>query len=134
MRKATREWVKKAEDDHHTAIFVAGAVPPRPDQVCYHCQQAAEKYLKALLEELGHLVPKTHDLVHLTSLLLPQHPGLKSVGRGLPVLNRYGVSIRYPGDNTTKRQAASALRWAARVRAACRAILGLREPRPGKSS
>jgi HEPN domain-containing protein len=125
MKKATREWVRKAEEDHRTALRAAEAVPPTHNTVCFHCQQTAEKYLKALLEELGLGVPKTHNLNYLTDLLLPQYPDLKSARRGMPVLTRFAVAVRYPGDNATKRQATSAVRWAARVRDACRAILGL---------
>jgi hypothetical protein len=41
-------------------------------------------------------------------------------------LTRFAVGPRYPGDNVTKRQAKAALRWAGRVRAAARSLLGLR--------
>ena len=61
MKKTTREWVGKAEDDALAAARLAHGRKPFHDQVCFHCQQLAEKYLKALLEELGHPVPKTHD-------------------------------------------------------------------------
>jgi HEPN domain-containing protein len=39
--------------------------------VCFHCQQAAEKYLKALLQEKGAAVLKTHDLEDILDLLRP---------------------------------------------------------------
>jgi HEPN domain-containing protein len=32
------------------------------DTVCFHAQQCAEKYLKALLLQAGSEPPKTHDL------------------------------------------------------------------------
>jgi HEPN domain-containing protein len=35
--------------------------------VCFHCQHAAEKYLKALLQEGGLVVPRTHDLVNCST-------------------------------------------------------------------
>ncbi len=44
-------------------------------------------------------------------------------------LSDFAVDVRYPGDNASKRQAVSALRWAGKVRAACRLLLGLRPPR-----
>jgi HEPN domain-containing protein len=44
---------------------------PVHDAVCFHCQQCVEKYLKALMEELGHTVPKTHFLDHLLTALKP---------------------------------------------------------------
>jgi HEPN domain-containing protein len=88
-------------------------------------QQAGEKYLKALLEELGLPVPKTHNLIHLGVILLPLHPELKPVRRGFPLLTRFAVTVRYPGFWATKRQSAAALRWAGRVREAARRLLGL---------
>lgn len=124
MKRATREWVRKAEADHLAATALAAASDPHHDAVCFHCQQSAEKYLKALLEEAGQPVPKTHDLDRLLALLRPTHSGLAQLRRGLMVLTEYGVDVRYPGFRATKRQAASAARWAAKVRDACRALLG----------
>jgi len=95
------------------------------DLVCFHCQQAAEKYLKALLDEQGLTVPRTHDLEDLLSLLLPAYPQLGAVRRGLKFLIQFAVEARYPGFHATKRQAASALCWAGEVRAACRTLLGI---------
>jgi HEPN domain-containing protein len=99
------------------------------DAVCFHCQQCAEKYLKALLEELGLAVPKTHDLMRVLAVLLPHHPSLGSLRRGLRFLTDFAVDPRYPGENTTKREAGAALRWADRVRMEACALLGIR-PRP----
>lgn len=66
MRRATREWIKKAESDHHVAAGLkAGFESPAADQICFLCQQSAEKYLKAILEEASQSIPKTHDLVIL---------------------------------------------------------------------
>jgi HEPN domain-containing protein len=95
------------------------------DQRCFHCQQSAEKYLKALLEELGLSVAKTHELDDLLDRLLPHHLSLRSFRRGLSFLSQFAVGVRYPGDSASKRQAASALRWAGKVRHACRNLLGL---------
>ena len=71
MKPATREWVGKGEHDYLAAGELHGSRIRLPDQVCFHCQQAAEKYLKALLEELNQPVPKTHDLELLLDQLLP---------------------------------------------------------------
>jgi len=70
------------------------------DQVCFHCQQAAEKYLKALMEEQGQPIPKTHDLEVLLTSLSPAFPGLLSLQRGLLILVDYAVDTRYPGNQT----------------------------------
>jgi HEPN domain-containing protein len=129
MRKATRDWVRKAEADYRGALRLASAREPFHDLVAFHCQQSAEKYLKAMLEELGRHIPKTHALEDLLSLLLPSHGTLASVQRGLLFLTDFAVDPRYPGTGTSKREAASALRWAGQVRDACRSLLGLRPPR-----
>jgi HEPN domain-containing protein len=126
MRKTTREWVRKAEDDYRLAAEIALLRRPFNDQLCFHCQQAAEKFLKALLEELGLAVAKNHDLELLLDKLLPHHPSLRSLRRGLKFLTNFAVAIRYPGDNASKRQAAAAVRWASKVRDACRLLLGIR--------
>jgi len=99
--------------------------PPVHDGVCFHCQQCAEKYLKALLVELGLVVPKTHDLDYLLSSLLPHFSQLRSLRRGLLFLNDFAVDTRYPSGWTTKRQATSAVRWASRIRKVSQLLLGI---------
>ncbi len=98
------------------------------DLVCFCCQQLTEKYLKAVLNEVGVTAPRTHDLEDVLSLLRPSHPQLGALRRGLKFLIQFAVDPRYPGFHATKRQAASALRWAGKVRHACRNLLGLRPP------
>jgi HEPN domain-containing protein len=81
--------------------------------------------LKALLAELGLAIPRTHNLDDLLALSIPHHGSLRSLRRGLIFLTDFAVEIRYPGERATKRQAESALRWASKVRDACRALLGV---------
>jgi HEPN domain-containing protein len=95
------------------------------DLVCFCCQQLTEKYLKAVLNEEGLSAPRTHDLEDLLSLLRSSHSQLGVFRRGLKFLIQFAVDARYPGFHATKRQAASALRWAGDVRHACRDLLGL---------
>jgi HEPN domain-containing protein len=130
MKRATREWVRKAEADFRGALRLASADEPFHDLVAFHCQQCAEKYLKAMLEEQGLPIPKSHALDDLLALLLPVQGTLGSVRRGLLFLTDFAVDPRYPGSGTSKREAASALRWAGRVREACRALLRADPPRP----
>jgi HEPN domain-containing protein len=129
MKKTTREWVKKAESDHVMAVQSSRSPTPLHDGVCFHCQQCSEKYLKALLEELGLPVAKTHDLDDLLTDLRPHHPTLQSLRRGLLFLSNFAVESRYPGKNIIKRQAASALRWKDKVRTEARNLLGIQPPR-----
>jgi HEPN domain-containing protein len=49
-----REWVVKAETDYKAALALARRrKDPLPEVVCFHCQQCAEKYLKAFLIARG---------------------------------------------------------------------------------
>jgi HEPN domain-containing protein len=122
--------VKKAESDYRAAGQLEREKNGHfHDEVCFHCQQAAEKYLKALLEELGHAIPRTHVLRDLLTLLLPYHASLRSLRRGLIFLTRFAVDTRYPGDKASKRDARAAFRWAGKVRDAVRPLLGIRPPR-----
>jgi HEPN domain-containing protein len=91
-----------------------------------------EKYLKALLEELGLLVEKTHELEKLRTDLEAHYPSLRSLRRGAIFLTNFAVSVRYPGTRATKRQSQAALRWASKVRDSCRALLGIRPSRKRK--
>jgi HEPN domain-containing protein len=117
--------VRKAENDFRLAAAIAQGTEPFHDEQCFHCQQSAEKYLKALLEELSLAVPRTHVLKDVLAILVPHYRSLAGFRRGLTFLTRFAVETRYPGDNASKRQAQAALRWAGKVRHACRDLLGL---------
>ena len=94
--------------------------------VCYCCQQCAEKYLKALLQEHGITIPHTHDLESLLDLILPAEPTLRLSRRGLSFLTDFAVVYRYSGSKATSRQARAAIRWAEVVRKEIRKRLKLR--------
>ncbi len=130
MKKLTMEWVRKAEADLGVVGRINKATPPLRDETCFHCQQAAEKYLKALLQELGVIVPRTHNLLDLLGLLLPHDATLSRLRRGLRSLRRYAVDYRYPGFRASSRQARAALRHVNQTRTEIRKHLGLRTLRP----
>jgi HEPN domain-containing protein len=125
MKKLTAAWLRKAESDFRVAKNLGGLRPPAHDEVCFHCQQAAEKYFKALLQEWGLPVPRVHDLEYLLSLLLPNDATLRVVRRGLDGLSRFAVDYRYPGFHANARKAKAALQMAERIRLEVRTRLGL---------
>src|SRR5262249_33436110 len=125
MKRETGRWVRKPEADLEGANDLARAAGPYHDLICFHCQQSAEKYLKALLVERGVAFPKTHRLEHLLLLLLPSDAPLRSLRRTLVSLTRYAVDYRYPDECATNRQATAAFRQAAKVREQIRTQLGL---------
>ena len=124
MNRHTAPWVRKAEEDRDAARNLAVLAAPPRNVVCFHCQQLAEKYFKAMLQELGQPIPRIHDLDALLNRLL-HDVTLKSVRRGLRTLTRYAVDFRYPGWTATTRQMRSALQNAERIRAEIRSRLGL---------
>ncbi len=126
MKTLTREWVRKAAADLSAAERLAGAKPPLHDAVCFHAQQSAEKYLKAVLQEFAISIPKTHDLERLLTLVLPVAPQLAGLQRRLAILSQFAVEYRYPGMLATGRKARSSLQYANVVRTEIRCVLGLR--------
>jgi HEPN domain-containing protein len=130
MKKLTREWVKKAEEDFATAQR-ANQKPRLLNACCFHCQQTVEKYFKGLLQELDLPILKIHGLVELLELLLAKDATLKKLrqGRGLNDLSQFAVDVRYPGKIATGIQARAALNLAEKVRLEIRLRLGLRTRR-----
>lgn len=96
MKQTTREWVQKAEDDFVMAKQIGRSKKLLHDGVCFHCQQCAEKYLKALLDDLALVIPRTHNLDDLLGLLTTHHPKLRALRRGLIYLTDFAVDYRYP--------------------------------------
>src|SRR5437660_1593841 len=45
MKRLTAQWVRKAESDYAVAKILARRSDPHHDEVCFHSQQCAEKYL-----------------------------------------------------------------------------------------
>ena len=63
-------WFQFAEMDFQTAIHLyENMYPPPREIICFHCQQAVEKFLKGLLIFFGQEIIKTHDLTLLVNLL-----------------------------------------------------------------
>ena len=127
MKQATREWLKKAEADFLAALDLARRRKvPLPDQVCFHCQQCAEKYVKARLEEANVRIPKTHDLGELVKLALPFEPLWSALQPALQSLSNYAVAFRYPGHEATKAEVKTALTNCKAVRKEVRLSFGLK--------
>lgn len=126
MKPSTREWIRKAESDYQAALTLARRrTISFHDQACFHCQQSAEKYLKARLEEANIRSPKTHDLDKLLSLLLPVEPLWAALLPALLRLNDFAVEFRYPGRAATTQDVKAARRDASAVRKEVRSSLGV---------
>jgi HEPN domain-containing protein len=66
--------------------------------IAFHCQQAAEKYLKALLTRCQIDFPKTHNIRDLLQLAAQVNPDSMQQLLGAHWLTPFGVDTRYPGD------------------------------------
>jgi len=128
MKPATREWVKKAENDFKAACqLLRRRKDIVPDAACFFCQQCVEKYLKARLLEAGIAFPRTHDLLQLLNASLPVEPLWLAFARVLDAMTDYAVDFRYPGHAATLRAAKTALKDCHSFRAEARRSLGLKK-------
>ena len=94
MKRQAEAWVHAARDD----VAVAAAILDRDDlthMVAFHCQQAIEKLLKAVLEEKSGSVPRVHDLITLHGQV-EQHLELSIEDDLLQQLNELYLDARYP--------------------------------------
>jgi HEPN domain-containing protein len=117
MNELTSEWVDKAEEDFHSAdLLLHAGEAPLPSPACFHCQQCAEKYLKAYLQEYSIEFERKHELLPLLKLCVSLDSEFQIIKRDLEHLNRYAVVVRYPGVIVKTNTAKEALAAANRVR------------------
>ena len=120
------EWVEKAEADYRGALALRRLRrDPVPDLVCYHAQQCAEKYLKALLVFYGMLAPRSHDLGAMATQLAALLPKVIRLHGDCAALTQYGVEMRYPGQSASAAEARTAIAAMRPVRRFGRRVLGL---------
>jgi len=97
-----RNWLTKADHDLTNAKTILSALPDDEstpyDTVCFHCQQAVEKLLKAFLINHGRMFPRSHNLADLVRLCSEIDPGLMMHMETAEQLTPYAVEIRYPDD------------------------------------
>ena len=89
-----QRWLELAGDDVRMAEFamVEGIL----QQVCFHCEQAAEKLLKAYLVSKKGSYPKTHSLIQLLHLCRMEDSGFEDLAEHCELLDQFYVATRYP--------------------------------------
>lgn len=118
-------WAAYAESDYLAARRLLRGKNKFPNIACYHAQQSAEKYLKALLLTEGQNFPKIHnlrrlqDLCEVAGIVVPVDPD------ALDVLNIGAIQARYPGDPLSIDEAKEAIKIAKDVRKFVRQRLGV---------
>ena len=104
-----KKWINKADKDLEIAKLVFDSQPETfSDIVCFHCQQAAEKYLKGLLTSLSIEFKKTHNLIYLLDLLSKEINIEDKHYEKAEILEDYAVEARYPmpEENVIKKEEA----------------------------
>lgn len=96
------------------------------DPICFHCQQTAEKYLKAFLTRQKKPFRKVHNLANLNHLCAEADNTFTLIFDVVEILEPYAVAIRYPGLQATEEDAKQAVAAMKQIRKFVRARLGLR--------
>lgn len=93
-----RQWLTKADHDLLSAERLLKGDPPIRDTAVYHCQQAAEKALKAYLT----LQDVSFQKIHVLGVLLEQCMEVDMTFERLrdiaDILTPFAVAFRYPGE------------------------------------
>ena len=114
-----KRWLGKADEDFgfastylndvHTSYF---------NQICFHFQQAAEKYLKSYVVAKGLKFEKVHNLKLLLELCAKDYREFKNLMEECLFLNSFYIEPRYPVDipfETDKSDAMKAKESAKRI-------------------
>ena len=90
------EWINKADHDLGSAKIIYLHLPNYFDTITFHCQQAVEKYIKAILVFKEIEFDRSHDLIYLLELLSAVFEVTREHYRKAVSLNGFSVQIRYP--------------------------------------
>jgi HEPN domain-containing protein len=90
-----RNWLEKARRDLITAKNGLDSSEPFTDIICFHAQQAGEKYIKAYLVWQKIEFPKTHSLEDLILLATQKDSSFSGLTEDAGILTPYAVEIRY---------------------------------------
>ncbi len=120
-----RAWAASAEEDFVLARTALQCKKPLASGACFHAQQCAEKYMKALLISKGADFPKTHDLLMLNNLCSAAGIFLEIEPKHLNTLTDYAIRTRYPGEGPNAKDAKEAIELTKLVRRFAKKFLGL---------
>ena len=111
-------WLKSARRDYDIALHLSKTFHPVPSEnICYNCQQAIEKTLKAILIYNVGDFPKTHDIRELHQLCKESGIDFDLSSSITRTLTRYATKSRYPDDvyDFTDEDVEVALKYAEQV-------------------
>ena len=115
------------EDYAAAGMLLQASERPLYDAVCFHAQQCAEKYLKAVLQENQKPILRTQHLAELLAIISQFEPGYQHLLPQLELLQDYAIDFRYPGVKADKEEAENAFEAVQTVRKFTRQQWGLSE-------
>jgi HEPN domain-containing protein len=93
-----QQWLNRAHKDLAAGEVLFKGGFEDYENVGFHAQQSAEKFIKAFLVSHQIEFPKTHDIALLRQLVTRVDPELAEKLAIADALTPYGVEFRYPGD------------------------------------
>lgn len=93
-----KDWIEIADHDLALAKIALLHLPEYKDMICYHCQQAIEKYLKAYLIFLDIKFKYLHDLIYLLDLIDQKDSFPSELETMASHIQNISIDIRYPGS------------------------------------
>jgi HEPN domain-containing protein len=94
----TRAWLTRARDDIRLAELIRTSDLSLAGNALFHCQQSAERSLKAVLTWHGRTLRKTHSITELGVAIEDASSALAILARRSAFLTDYAWKFRYPGD------------------------------------
>ncbi len=91
-----KQWLAKANEDLLVVEKLTEKDIIATASICFHCQQAVEKFLKAFLISNDIDIKKTHNIEYLLSECSDLDTEFSTVDP--KELSEFGVDARYPGD------------------------------------
>ncbi len=119
-----KNWLLYADDNLQAAnlLLDVGNIAPF-HTICFNCQGAGEKYLKAYLISMGWKLVKTHDLKELLDYCTDYDSTFMQLIEEAEILNDYISEGRYPSDlpwdSVGEQEAREALEAADKVQGLC---------------
>ena len=121
------QWIASAERDRDTVQIILAAPRQPYEIIAYHCQQCAEKYLKAVFVQFDRKPPFIHDLRQLSRGVNRHCPEIARVESDCERLTPFGTVTRYPGSvmEPGAEHMPQVTMWMENIRAAVRSCLDL---------
>ncbi|MDI6734793.1 MAG: HEPN domain-containing protein [bacterium] len=93
--QVVKEWIERADEDFGFASSSL-EVGKYFAQICFHFQQASEKYLKAFIIANGLEFRPIHNLLELLEICREKEPKIKEIEEDCRYLNPFYIDTRYP--------------------------------------